>query len=35
LSAEDLSRLDEIDERIDYCEEVLADLENDYFEDSE
>ncbi len=35
LSAEDLSRLDEIDERIEYCEEVLADLENDYFEDSE
>jgi len=35
LSAEDVSKLDEIDERIEYCEEVLADLENDYFEDSE
>lgn len=35
LSAEDLSQLDEIDDRIEYCEEVLADLENDYFEDSE
>jgi hypothetical protein len=35
LSAQDLSELDEIDERIEYCEEVLADLENDYFEDSE
>ncbi len=35
LSAEDANELDLIDERIEYCEEVLADLENDYFEDSE
>jgi hypothetical protein len=35
LSAEDLKRLDEIDSEMEYCEGVLADLENDYFEDSE
>jgi hypothetical protein len=35
LSAADLQYLDEIDEKIEYCEKVLADLEEDYFEDSE
>ena len=35
LSAEDANELDLIDEKIEYCEDVLAELENDYFEDSE
>lgn len=35
LSANDLNELEEIDEKIKYCEDTLNDLENDYFEDSE
>jgi hypothetical protein len=35
LSAEDAYELDLLDEKIEYCEDVLAELENDYFEDSE
>lgn len=35
LSAKDLEELEEIDEQIEECEDVLADLEDDYFEDSE
>ena len=35
LSATDLEELEEIDDRIEYCEEALAELENDSFEDSE
>lgn len=35
LSAKDLDELEEIDERIEDCENALADLEDEYFEDSE
>jgi len=35
LSAQDAEELDNIDEKIECCESVLADLEDDYFEDSE
>lgn len=35
LSANDLDELEELDEKIKYCEDVLAELEGDYFEDSE
>ena len=35
LSAEDANELDFLDEKIEYCEKVLAELEDDYFEDSE
>jgi hypothetical protein len=35
LSANDLEELEALDEKIEYCEDALADLENDYFEDSE
>lgn len=35
LSASDLDELDDLDEKIKYCEDALADLEGDYFEDSE
>ena len=35
LSAANIEELDELDEKIEYCEGVLAELEDDYFEDSE
>lgn len=35
LSASDLEELEVLDEKIEYCENTLAELENDYFEDSE
>lgn len=35
LSAEDAAELDRLDKEIAYCESVLADLEDDSFEDSE
>jgi len=35
LSANDLQEMDEIDAKIEYCEDAIADLEDDYFEDSE
>jgi len=35
LSADNIEELDELDEKIKYCENVLAELEDDYFEDSD
>jgi hypothetical protein len=35
LSARNIKELDELDEKIEYCENALAELEDDYFEDSE
>ena len=35
LSAIDAAELDRLDQEIEYCENVLADLEDDSFEDSE
>lgn len=35
LSAEEAEELDQIDEDIDFCERVLADMQEEYFEDSE
>lgn len=35
LSASDAAELDRLDDEIEYCEQVLADLEDDSFQDSE
>lgn len=35
LSAEEAEELDQIDEDIEFCERVLADMEEEYFDDSE